>query len=135
MVSGVGNIIPLDIEIKDEPTIEEVLLTEYKDSEYATKFLKRLREQKPRYVFAQCRKIGSLKKFHSRKVLISGKEYCVAKDICTAFELCSWLLMEMGDSTAKKYLLAHTFRHYKDRAEEIRKEIIEKWQMLEKYKN
>lgn len=30
-------------------------------------------------------------------------EYCVDKDICTAFELCSWLLMEMGDSTAKKY--------------------------------
>lgn len=125
LVSGVGNVIPLDIEIKDEPTIEEVLLTEYKDSKSATKFLKRLREQKPRYVFVQCRKIGSLKKFYSRKVLIRGMEYCVAKDICTAFELCSWLLMEMGDSIAKKYIPTHTFRHYKDKAEEIRKEMIE----------
>lgn len=101
-----------------------MLLTEYKDSESATKFLERLREQKPRYVFAQCRKIGSLKKFYSRKVLIRGMEYCVIKDICTAFELCSWLLMEMGDGIARKYIPTHTFRHYKDRAEEIRKEII-----------
>lgn len=125
LVSGVGNIIPLDIESKDEPTIEEVLLTEYKDSESATKFLKRLREQKPRYVFAQCRKIGSLKKFYSRTILIKGMAYCVAKDICTAFELCSWLLMEMGEAIAKKYLPPNTFRHYKARAEEIRKEMIE----------
>lgn len=72
LVSGVGNIIPLDIEPKEEPTIEEVLLTEYKESESAIKYLKRLRKQKPRYVFAQCRKIGSLKKFYSRKVLIKG---------------------------------------------------------------
>lgn len=125
LVSGIGNIISLDIETKEEPTIEEVSLTEYKDSESATKYLKRLREQKPRYVFAQCRKIGSLKKFYSRKVLIKGMEYCVTKDICTAFELCSWLLMEMGEKTAKKYLPTHTFRHYKARAEEIRKEMIE----------
>ncbi len=125
LVSGIGNIISLDIEVKDEPTIEEVLLTEYKDSESATKFLKRLREQKPRYVFAQCRKIGSLKKFYSRKVLIKGMEYCITKDTCTAFELCSWLLMEIGENIAKKYLPTHTFRHYKNRAEEIRKEMIE----------
>lgn len=76
-------------------------------------------------MFAQCRKIGSLKKFYSRKVLIKGMEYCVTKDICTAFELCSRLLMEMREATAKKYLPIHTFRHYKARAEEIRKEMIE----------
>lgn len=32
--------------------------------------------------------------------------------------------MEMGETIAKKYLPTHTFRHYKDRAEEIRKEKI-----------
>lgn len=51
-------------------------------------------------------------------------EYCVIKDVCIAFELCSWLLMEMGEKTAKKYLPTHTFRHCKARAEEIRKEMM-----------
>lgn len=58
-------------------------------------------------------------------MLIKGMEYCVAKAICTAFEFCSWLLMEMGETIAKKYLPTHTFRHYKARTEEIRKEMIE----------
>ena len=124
LVTGTGNIVPLVVEIKEEPTIEEVLLTEYKDSDDAIKYLKRLREQKPRYVFAQCRKIGSLKKFYSEVVIIKGMRHCIDIDTCTAFELCSWLLMEMGEATAKKYLPTHTFRHYKERAEEIRKETI-----------
>ncbi len=124
LVTGIGNIVPLVAETKEEPTIEEVLLTEYKDSDVAINYLKRLREQKPRYVFAQCRKIGSLKKFYSEVVIIKGTKHCVDIDTCTAFELCSWLLMEMGEATAKKYLPTHTFRHYKDRAEEIRKETI-----------
>lgn len=124
LVSGIGNIVPLVVEIKEEPTIEEVLLTEYKDNNIAIKYLKRLREQKPRYVFAQCRKIGSLKKFYSAVVIMKDMKLCVDIDTCTAFELCSWLLMEIGEITAKKYLPTHTFRHYKDRAEEIRKETI-----------
>ena len=124
LVKGIGNVVPLIVEKKEEPTIEEVLLAEYKDSDIAVKYLKRQREQKPRYVFAQCRKIGSLKKFYSRSVIINGMKHCVDTDTCTAFELCSWLMMEMGEAIAKKYLPTHTFRHYKDRAEEIRKGTI-----------
>lgn len=124
LVKGIGNVVPLIVEKKEEPTIEEVLLAEYKDSDIAVKYLKRLREQKPRYVFTQCRKIGSLKKFYSRSVIINGMKHCVDTDTCTAFELCSWLMMEMGEAIAKKYLPTHTFRHYKDRAEEIRKGTI-----------
>ena len=44
LVTGTGNIVPLVAEIKEEPTIEEVLLTEYKDSDVAIKYLKRLQE-------------------------------------------------------------------------------------------
>lgn len=124
LVKGIGNVVPLIVEKKEEPTIEEVLLAEYKDSDIAVKYLKRLREQKPRYVFTQCRKIGSLKKYYSRSVIINGMKHCVDTDTCTAFELCSWLMMEMGEAIAKKYLPTHTFRHYKDRAEEIRKGTI-----------
>ena len=124
LVTGTGNIVPLVAEIKEEPTIEEVLLTEYKDSDVAIKYLKRLQKQKPRYVFVQCRKIGGLKKFYSEVVIIKGMKHCIDIDTCTAFELCSWLLKKMGEATAKKYLPTHTFRHYKERAEEIRKETI-----------
>jgi hypothetical protein len=123
LVKGKGNIITLPIEVIEEPTIEEILLKEYKDSEDAIKFLKRMREQKPRYVYPQCRKIASIKKFYPKKVIINGMKYCVSVDTCTVFELCSWLVMEMGDSIAKKFLPIHTTRHYKDRAEVIRKEI------------
>lgn len=124
LISGVGNVVTLDFEEKIEFTIEEVLIDEYKDCEDAVKFIKRLREQKPRYVFAQCRKIGSLKKFYSKEIIIKGMKYCLDKDICTAFELLSWLLMEMGENIAKKFMPTHTYKHYKNRAEEIRKELI-----------
>ena len=123
LVTGKGNIITLPIEIVEEPTIEELLHKEYKDCEYAIKFLKRMREQKPRYIYPQCRKIASIKKFYPKKVIVKGMEYCVDVDTCTVFELCSWLVMEMGDTIAKKFLPTHTTRHYKDRAEVIRKEI------------
>jgi len=122
LVAGKGNIVTLPIEVKEEPTIEELLHKEYKGNEYAIKFLKRMREQKPRYVYPQCRKIFSIKKFYSKTVIIKGMKYCVSVDTCTVFELCSWLVMEMGDTIAKKFLPTHTTRHYKDRAEEIRKE-------------
>lgn len=80
LVTGTGNIVPLVAEIKEEHTIEEVLLTEYKDSYVAINYLKKLREQRPRYVFAQCIKIGSLKKFYSEVVIIKGiKHYHLGK--------------------------------------------------------
>ena len=89
---------------------------EYKGNEYAIKFLKGC-EQKPG-MFILSRKIFR----NSVKVIIKGMKYCVSVDTCTVFELCSWLVMEMGDTIAKKFLPTHTTRHYKDRAEEIRKE-------------
>ena len=49
--------------------------------------------------------------------------YCVEVDVCTAFELCSWLVHKMGEILAKKVLPPHTIKHYKIRAEEIRKEL------------
>ena len=85
-----------------------------------------MREQKSRYVYPQCRKLTSIRKFYSDKKLIEGMKYCVEKDTCTMFELCSWLVMDMGEKLAKKYLPKHTFRYYKDRAEEIRKEVMNK---------
>ena len=125
LVTGKGNIVTLEIEVKEEPTIEEILLDEYKEYELAIKFLKRMREQKPRYVYPQCRKIGSLKKHYAERVIVKGMSYCVSMDKCTVFELCSWLVMELGVMLAKKYVPTHTLRHYKDRAEEIRKELKE----------
>ena len=50
-------------------------------------------------------------------------KYCVDVDICTAFELCSWLLFKMVETLAKNVLPPHTIKHYKIRAEEIRKEL------------
>ena len=44
LMKGIGNVVPLIVEKKEEPTIEEVLLAEYKDSDIAVKYLKRLRE-------------------------------------------------------------------------------------------
>lgn len=125
LVTGKGNIVTIEIEVKEEPTIEEILLDEYKEYELAIKFLKRMREQKPRYVYPQCRKIGSLKKHYAESVIVKGMYYCISVDKCTVFELCSWLVMEMGLTLAKKYVPTHTLRHYKDRAEEIRKELKE----------
>jgi len=123
LVTGKGNIITLPIEVMEEPTIEELLHKEYKDSEIAIKFLKRMREQKPRYFYPQCRKIIRIKKFYPKKVIVKGMKYCVSVDTCTVFELCSWLVMAKGDTIAKKFLPTHTTRHYKDRAEVIRKEL------------
>lgn len=124
LISGKGNIVTLKDERVEEYTVEEILLKDFSHSEDATKFLKRLREQKPRYVFPQCRKLASIRKYYSDKVLIEGMKYCVDKDVCTVFELCSWLFYKMGEDIAKKYVPTHTIRHYKERAEEIRKEML-----------
>lgn len=123
LLLGKGNVVTLNVEVHDEPTIEEVLLDEYKDYEISSIFFKRLREQKPRYVYPQCRKIGSLKKHYAKEIIAEGMRYCVEVDICSAFELCSWLVYKMGETLAKRVLPPHTIKHYKIRAEEIRKEL------------
>ena len=123
LLLGKGNVVTLNVEVHDEPTIEEVLLDEYKDYEISSIFFERLRVQKPRYVYPQCRKIGSLKKHYAKEIIAEGMRYCVDVDICSAFELCSWLVYKMGVALAKRVLPPHTIKHYKIRAEEIRKEI------------
>ena len=125
LITGKGNIITLPIEVKKEATIEELLINGYKDHDVAIKFLKRMREQKTRYVYPQCRKIGSIKKYYATRVIVKGMAYYLSVDTCTAFELRSWIIIEMGDSLAKKFLPTHTLRHYKERAEVIRKELKE----------
>lgn len=55
-------------------------------------------------------------------MIAEGMKYCVDVDICTAFELCSWLVFKMGETLAKRVLPPHTIKHYKIRAEEIKKE-------------
>ena len=57
-------------------------------------------------------------------MVIDAMEYCVSVDTCTIFELSSYLIYKMGDTIAKKFITTHVIRHYKDRAEEIRKELI-----------
>lgn len=104
LLLGKGNVVTLNVEVHDEPMIEEVLLDEYKDYEISSIFFKRLREQKPRYVYPQCRKIGSLKKHYAKEIIAEGMSYCVEVDICTAFELCSWLVYKMGVTIAKRVL-------------------------------
>ena len=124
IVGGMGNIVTLKDEKIVNDTVEEVLLKDFKDSDVAIKFIKRMREQKPRYVYPQCRRLQSMRKYYSDKAIIDAMEYCVSVDTCTIFELSSYLIYKMGDTIAKKFITTHVIRHYKDRAEEIRKELI-----------
>lgn len=124
IVGGMGNIVALKDEKIVNDTVEEVLLKDFKDSDVAIRFIKRMREQKPRYVYPQCRRLQSMRKYYSDKAIIDAMEYCVSVDTCTIFELSSYLIYKMGDTIAKKFITTHVIRHYKDRAEEIRKELI-----------
>lgn len=64
-----------------------------------------------------------MRRYYSDRKIAEGMRYCLDVDTCTVFELSSWLMMDMGVDIAKPYLNIHTVRHYKDRAEEIEKEI------------
>ena len=124
IVGGMGNIVTLKDEKIVNDTVEEVLLKDFKDSDLAIKFVKRMREQKPRYVYPQCRKLQSIRKYYADFKLVEAMNYCVGKDICTMFELCSYLIYDMGEEVAKKYLPVHTLKKYKERSTEIRKELL-----------
>lgn len=110
---------------KETPSIEELLLKDFSKYDDAIKFIKRMREQKSRYVYPQCRKLERMRKYYSDKKIVEGMKYCLSIDVCTVFELSSWLVMEMGIDIAKRYLSSYTIRHYKDRALEIEKELKE----------
>lgn len=124
IASGVGNVIAIEGGEPKETTVEEVLLKDFAEYPDAVAFIKRMREQKPRYVYPQCRKLQHIRKFYTDAKIAEGMAYCVKADVCTVFELCSWLLMDVGEDIARKHVPASTFRHYKDRAEEIRKGAI-----------
>ncbi len=123
LVGGVGNIVTLPYVEHEEPSIEEELFAIYKDSETAIRFLKRLREQKSRYVYPQCRKLIRMRRFYSDEEMIEGMEYCLKKDKCKVLELASFLLYKHGDEIAKKYIPKQTFRKYKETSLEIKEEL------------
>lgn len=123
LVGGVGNIVTLPHEEHEEPSLEEELFAVYKDSEIAIRFLKRLREQKSRYVYPQCRKLIRMRRFYSDEEIIEGMEYCVKKDTCKVLELASFLLYKHGEEIARKYIPKQTFRKYKETSLEIKEEL------------
>lgn len=125
LVSGKGNIVTLPKAEKEELSIEELLHKDFAEYDDAIKFLKRMREQKSRYVYPQCRKLERMRRYYKDKKIVEGMRYCLSVDTCTVFELSSWLVMDMGIEIAKPYLNQHTIRHYKDRASEIEKELKE----------
>ena len=125
LVGGKGNVVTLPNTDKAPPSIEELLLKDFSKYDDAIKFIKRMREQKSRYVYPQCRKLERMRKYYSDKKIVEGMKYCLSIDVCTVFELTSWLVMEMGIDIAKSYLSSYTIRHYKDRALEIEKELKE----------
>lgn len=125
LVGGKGNIVTLPNVEKAPPSIEELLLKDFSEYDDAIRFIKRMREQKSRYVYPQCRKLEKMRKYYSDKKIVEGMKYCLNIDVCTIFELSSWLVMDRGIDIAKQYLSSYTIRHYKDRALEIEKELKE----------
>lgn len=125
LVGGKGNVVTLPNIEKAPPSIEELLLKDFSKHDDANRFIKRMREQKLRYVYSQCRKLEKMRKYYSDKKIVEGMKYCLNIDVCTIFELSSWLVMDMGIDIAKPYLSSYTIRHYKDRALEIEKELKE----------
>ena len=120
---GEGNTVTLPKPEKVQ-SIEEELLIEYKKYSVAKEFFVKLRKQSPRYVYPQCNRIRRLQKYYTEEQIVDGFVFCVKGDNCSVKELCSYLLYRHGDDVARKFIPAQTFRHYKDRAEEIREVMI-----------
>lgn len=94
LVSGKGNIVTLPKAEKKELSIEELLHKDFAEYADAIKFLKRMREQKSRYVYPQCRKLERMRRYYKDKKIVEGMRYCLSVDTCTVFELSSWLVMD-----------------------------------------
>ena len=120
---GEGNIITLPKPEKVQ-SIEEELLIEYKEYPVTKEFFTRLRKRSPRYVYPQCNQIRRLQKYYTEEQIIYGLVFWLKGYNCSVKELCSYLLYRHGEETARKFIPAQTFRHYKDRAEEIREVMI-----------
>lgn len=121
IAEGQGNVVALPTETK-ELSIEEELREEYRDDPCALDFLSRMRKQAPRYVYPQCSRIRRLQKYYSAEQLDLAFTHCLQVGNCSVSELMSFLLCRFGEEIPRKLTNAHTLRHYKDRAEMIRKE-------------
>lgn len=118
---GVGNVVSLP---KEERvlSIEQELHEYYADDEVAIEFLKELRKQKPRYVYAQCDRIRRMQKYYTEEQIRIGMQHCNLVGICTVMELSSFLLYRFGEETARRYLHHSSYKTYLLRANEIREE-------------
>lgn len=123
---GEGNSVTLP-KAEKALSIEEELLLDYKDHPVAKEFFTKLRKRSPRYVYPQCNRIRRMQKFYTEEQIVDGFEFCVAEDICSVKELTAFLLCRYGEETARKFVSTYSYRHYKDRADEIREEVL-KWQ-------
>lgn len=120
LATGKGNVIPVKYEEDNMPNVEDELLSIYKGNNDVTHFLKRMREQKPRYVYGQCIRFISMRKYYTEDQILEAVKYCNAKDKCTMMELSSYLLYKHGEAIARKYIHNHVFKKYKETAQEIR---------------
>ena len=123
LATNVGHIITLPEEVKEDASIEEVLLSIYKDSRIGKLFLHKMREQKPRYVYPQCRRLNHMRKHYTDDVLVDAMKYCINKNVCTVFELTCYLLYKYGESIGKKYIPKHTYNTYLIRSSVIKEEL------------
>lgn len=121
LCEGVGNVAELPQE-KKELTIEQELLEEYKHNADAVKFLKQMRKQAPRYVFQQCRRLRALQKYYTPEQFDIAFNHCLTIKKCSVAEFIAYLIYRYGDETARKAVSVYSFRHYKERADEIREE-------------
>lgn len=72
LVSGKGSIVTLPNAKKEELSIEELLHKDFAEYDDAIKFLKRMREQKSRYVYPQCRKLERMRRYYKDKKIVEG---------------------------------------------------------------
>lgn len=123
---GEGNSVTLP-KAEKALSIEDELLLDYKEYPIAKEFFTKLRKRSPRYVYPQCNRIRRMQKYYTEEQIVDGFEFCVAEDICSVKELTAFLLCRHGEETARKFVSTYSYRHYKDRADEIREEVL-KWQ-------
>ena len=118
---GIGSVVSLP---KPEKvlSIEQELREYYSDDEVATEFLVSIRKQKPRYVYAQCDRLRRMQKYYTAEEIRLGMQHCNNVGVCTMMELSSYLLYRFGEDTARKYLKHSTYKHYLQRAMEIKEE-------------
>lgn len=119
LCKSTGNIVALPKEEK-EMSSEEEMLDFYKGNEIAVEFIKKMRKKNPRYIFKQCNKLRSLQKYYSEEQFNMAFSHCLKVDNCSMFEMIAYLIYMFGDDIARKATSTYSFRHYKERAEQIK---------------